>query len=188
MSPTIERSPGVVSLHRLVVVASPLIAPLSRPLVLSLSSHCAALLPSNRAGSWLLHRLSSRRHLILSSTSHCTTLLLSNCAGWLLCRLSLRRRLVLSSSSYCATLLLTNRAGWLLCCLSSHVLEKGLEEDLLPMPNFTERHDKDRAVVPPTSLVAPVTMAVVVPHHPGCRTLSSGWASPSRHHCPCHRP
>ena len=28
----------------------------------------------------------------------------------------------------------------------NYVLEKGLEEDLLPMPNFTERRDKDRAV------------------------------------------
>jgi hypothetical protein len=36
----------------------------------------------------------------------------------------------------------------------NYVLEKGLEEDLLPMPNFTERCDKDRAVVPPTSLTA----------------------------------
>ena len=31
-------------------------------------------------------------------------------------------------------------------------------------------------------------MVVVVPRRPGRRTLSSGWASPSRHHCPHHRP
>jgi hypothetical protein len=31
-------------------------------------------------------------------------------------------------------------------------------------------------------------MAVVVPRRPGRRTLSSGWASPSRHRCPHHRP
>ncbi len=79
--------------------------------------------------------------------------------------------MALMASSQCATLSSSNRAGWLLCCLSlrhtpvlslrclvvaflwNYVLEKGLEdEDLLPMPNFTERRDKDRAVVPPTSL------------------------------------
>jgi hypothetical protein len=69
----------------------------------------------------------------------------------------------------------------------NYVLEKGLEEDLLPMPNFTERRDKDRAIVPPMSLAVPATMAVVVPRHPGCRTLSSG-ASPLHHCCPRHRP
>ncbi len=31
-------------------------------------------------------------------------------------------------------------------------------------------------------------MAVVVPRRPGRRTLSSGWASPSRYRCPHHRP
>ncbi len=51
--------------------------------------------------------------------------------------------------------------------LWNYVLEKELEEDLLSMPNFTERRDKDRAVVPPTSLGAPATMAVVVPRRPG---------------------
>ena len=40
----------------------------------------------------------------------------------------------------------------------------------------------------PTSLAAPATMAVVVPHRPGRRTLSSGWASPLRHRCPHHCP
>ena len=56
------------------------------------------------------------------------------------------------------------------------------------MPNLTERRDKDRAVVLPMSLAAPKTMAVVVPRRPGHRTLSSGWASPLRHHCPHYRP
>ncbi len=59
---------------------------------------------------------------------------------------------------------------------------------MLPMPNFTERRDKDRAVVPPTSLVVPGTMAVIVPCRPGRQTLSSGWASPLRHRYPCHCP
>ena len=58
---------------------------------------------------------------------------------------------------------------------------------MLSMTN-TERCDKDRAIVPPTSLAAPATMAVVVPRCPGRRTLSSGWASPLRHRCPRHRP
>ena len=40
----------------------------------------------------------------------------------------------------------------------------------------------------PMSLTAPATMAVVVPRRPGRRTLSSGWASPSRHRCPHHCP
>ncbi len=52
--------------------------------------------------------------------------------------------------------------------LWNYVLEKGLEEDLSQMPNFTERHDKDQAVVPPMSLAAPATMAVVVPRHLRC--------------------
>jgi len=72
--------------------------------------------------------------------------------------------------------------------LRNYVLEKGLEEDLLLMPNFTELRDKDWAVVPPTSLAAPATMAVVAPRRLGRQTLSSEWASPSHHRCPCHRP
>ena len=110
----------------------------------------------------LLHRLSLRRRLVLSSRH---TLILS-----------LRRPLVVSSRHLVVAFL------W------NYVLEKGLEEDLLPMPNFTERRIKDRAAVPPTSLAVPATMAVVVPHHPGRQMLSSGWASPSRHHCSCHCP
>jgi hypothetical protein len=61
--------------------------------------------------------------------------------------------------------------------LWNYVLEKGLEEDLLPMPNFTERRDKDRAVVPQTSLAAPAKMTAIVFRRPGRRTLLSGWAS-----------
>jgi hypothetical protein len=70
--------------------------------------------------------------------------------------------------------------------LWNYVLEKGLEEDSLPMPNFTEWRNKDRAVT--LGLAAPTTMVVVVPRRPGHQTLSVGWASPSRHRCPCHRP
>jgi len=102
--------------------------------------------------------------------------------GWLLRRLSLRRRLVLSSRH---TLVLSLRrplavsSRRLVVAFSwNYIIEKGMEEDLLPMPNFMERRHKDRAIVPPTSLAAPVTMAVIVPHRPGHRTLSSGWASP----------
>ena len=107
----------VLSLHHLRVL-------LSRcRLVLSSSSHCAALSLPCRAG-WLLRCLSSRRRLILSSrrrtlvlslSSHCTTVLLPRHASWLLRRLSLRRRtLVLSLSSHCAALSLPCHAGWLL--------------------------------------------------------------------------
>ena len=58
------------------------------------------------------------------------------------------------------------------------------------MPYFTEQRDKDRAIVlvPPTSLAAPAMMAVIVPRRPRCRTLSSRWASPSHHRCPCQHP
>jgi len=100
----------------------------------------------------LLHRLSLRRRLVLSSRH---TLILS-----------LRRPLVVSSRHLVVAFL------W------NYVLEKGLEEDLLSMPNFTERRDKDRAFVPPALLAAPATMAVVVPRRPGCRMLSLGWALP----------
>ena len=40
----------------------------------------------------------------------------------------------------------------------------------------------------PTSLAAPATMTVVVPRRPERQTLSSGWALPSHHRCPHHRP
>ena len=94
-----------------------------RTLVLSSSSHCAALSLSH-CTVWLLLCLSLRCRLVLSLSSHCTTLSLSNCAGWLLRRFSLPRHLALSShrplvllsSSHCATLL-SSCAGWLLCCL-----------------------------------------------------------------------
>ena len=48
-----------------------------------------------------------------------------------------------------------------------------------PMPNFTERRNKDRAFVPPTSLVAPATMAVVDPATPDVERCCRGG--------PCHR-
>ena len=137
--------------------------------------------PSNHAG-WLWCRLSLRCHLVLSSSSQCATLSSSNRAGWLLRRLSLRRRLVLSSRR---TLVLSLRRPLVVSShrlvvafLGNYFLKKGLEEDLLSMPNFTERRDKDRAFVPPALLAAPATMAVVVPHRPGRRTLSLGWALP----------
>jgi len=77
------RRPFVLSSRRL-VVASPLVAPPSRHLIVSL---CRLSL-SHRA-SWLSH------HYLLSS-SRCTALLSSHRAGWLLrCLSSLRRPLVL---------------------------------------------------------------------------------------------
>ena len=89
-----------------------------RTLVLSLSSHCAAL-PLPLHASWLLRRLSSRRRtLVLSLSSHCAALSLPRHAGWLLRRLSShrhlvfssrRRTLVLSLSSHCAALSLPHR-------------------------------------------------------------------------------
>jgi len=95
-------------------------------LVLSSSSHCAALSPSHRS-IWLLRRLSLRCRLVLSLSSRCTALSSSNRAGWLLHHLSLRHRLILSShsprvvlsSSHCAALSLSNCTGWLLPRLSS---------------------------------------------------------------------
>ena len=94
-------------------------------LILLLFSHCAALLPSNRA-DWLLRRLSSHRRLVLLLSSHCATLSSSNRTGWLLCChllccrlvLSSRRTLVLLSSSHCAALLSSHHAVWLLRCHS----------------------------------------------------------------------
>jgi hypothetical protein len=112
--------PLILSLRRLVVVALPLGAPPSRPLVIlslrrplavssrrSSSSHCAALLSSNRAG-WLMCRLSPRRRLVFLScrtlvflsSSHCAALLSSHHVVWLLRRLLSHRHLVLLSSSH----------------------------------------------------------------------------------------
>ena len=129
----------IVSLRRLVVVASPLVAPPSRPLVtppsrplVALHSRpliilsLAALSPSHRA-VWLLRRFLSRCHLVLLSSSHCAALPSSNRAGWLLRRLSLCRRLVLSSrrplvllsSSHCAAFSSSHRTVCLLRPLSS---------------------------------------------------------------------
>ena len=112
--------PLILSLRMLVVVALPLGVPPSCPLVIlslrrplavssrrSSSSHCTALLSSNRAG-WLLCRLSSRRRLVFLScrtlvflsSSHCAALLSSHHTVWLLCRLLSHRHLVLLSSSH----------------------------------------------------------------------------------------
>ena len=124
--------PLIVSLCRLVVVASPLVVMPSPPpvpphscplIVVSL----AALLSSHRA-VWLFRRLSLRCRLVLLSSSRCAALSLSNHEGWLLRRLSLCRHLVLSlprplvlSSSRCSLTALPSRrliaqAG---CCLTS---------------------------------------------------------------------
>ncbi len=46
----------------------------------------------------------------------------------------------------------------------------------MPMKNFTERRDKDRAVVPPTSLAAPATMDPAAPDVERCRRVGP------RHH------
>ena len=91
--------PLIISLRRLVVVASPLVTPPSRPLVVPHSRplvvlSLVALLPSHRA-VWLLRRLLSHCRLVLLSSSHCATLS-SSYAGWLLCCLSLHCRHVLS--------------------------------------------------------------------------------------------
>ena len=170
---------------------------------LSSSSRCTALSSSHCAGWLLLRRLSARRHLVLSSSSHCAALLPSHRAVWLLRRLSSCCRLVLSSSSHCATLLSSNRAGWLLRHLSSRrrlVFSSHCTLVLLSSSHCSSHHlvVALTLVAPsscplvvlslPTTLAAPATMAVVVPRHPGHRTLSLGWATPSRHRCPHHRP
>ena len=123
--------PLIVSLCRLVVVASSFVAPPSRPLVTPHSCpfvvlSLAALSPSHHT-VWLLCRLLSRCRLVLLLSSHCAALSLSNSTGWLLRRLSLCRCLVLSScrpivlssSSHCAALSLSHCTGWLLPRLSS---------------------------------------------------------------------
>jgi hypothetical protein len=90
-------------------------------LVLSSSSHCAALLSYNCVG-WLLCCLSSRRHLVFSSrrtlvlllSSHCDALSSSHHTVWLLRCPSSRRRLVLSSSSHSQRHLRHLQRWWLL--------------------------------------------------------------------------
>ena len=116
--------PLIVSLCRLVVVASSFVAPPSRPLVTPHSCpfvvlSLAALSPSHHT-VWLLCRLLSRCRLVLLLSSHCAALSLSNSTGWLLRRLSLCcclvllscRPIVLSSSSHCAARSLSHCTGW----------------------------------------------------------------------------
>jgi hypothetical protein len=128
--------PLVILLRRLVLrrlsLPCRLVLSLRRPLVLLLSSRCATLSSSYRAGwccvaSCHAAVLSSSPHpLILSSSSCCTTLLSSHRAGWLLRCYSWYRHSVLllrgplilpSSSSCCTTFLLSHCAGW--CCIAS---------------------------------------------------------------------
>ena len=148
-------------------------------------------------------RLSPCCRLVLSSSSHCATLSSSNRAGWLLRRLSLCRRLILSLRH---TLVLSLRRPLVISlrCLVvvflwNYVLEKALEEDLLPMPNFTERHNKDRAVVPPTSLATVVigvglVIASQLPSPPPWMLLLALQSCRRRHpscrlcQCPFHCP
>ncbi len=66
--------------------------------------------------------------------------------------------------------------------LWNYVLEKGLEEDLLPMPNFTERRDKDREVVPQSR------HCLFVARHPHVRRPPASSPSPSPRSSPSPLP
>jgi hypothetical protein len=97
----------------------PLVLLLCRPLILSSSSDCAALLLSHFTG-WLLRCLLLHCPLVvLSLCRSCCLAPASCCIASRRATLSLCRPLVLSVSSHCAALSLSHLTGWLLCCLSS---------------------------------------------------------------------